>query len=55
MTANSIDGMCAMHEQPSAYPKFVGSSIANVGLSLWKDRRFTRMFGINNKIFFDFN
>ena len=43
--ANSIDAICERRGQSSFYPKFVGSSAANVSLSVLKDKAFARMFG----------
>jgi hypothetical protein len=45
IVANSIEAICERENTPSFYPKFVGSSIANVTLSVLKDRAFARMFG----------
>ena len=43
--ANSIEAICERQKTSSFYPKFVGSSFANVSLSVIKDRAFARMFG----------
>ena len=43
--ANSIEAICERRSTSSFYPKFVGSSFANVSLSVLKDRAFARMFG----------
>lgn len=43
--ANSIEAICERSNKNSFYPKFVGSSIANVSLSVAKDRAFARLFG----------
>lgn len=48
VVANSIEAVCERNEQDSLYPKFVGSSIANVTLSVLKDRAFARMFGVGD-------
>lgn len=45
IVANNIEALCERDGVSSFYPKFVGSSIANVSLSIWKDRAFARMFG----------
>jgi hypothetical protein len=45
ITANTIEVACEFSQKPAFYPKFIGSSIANVTLSVTKDRAFTRMFG----------
>ena len=45
IVANSIEAICERNGQSSFYPKFVGSSIANVTLSVLKDKAFARMFG----------
>jgi hypothetical protein len=43
--ANSIEAICERQRTSSFYPKFVGSSFANVSLSVLKDKAFARMFG----------
>ena len=45
ITANTIQLTCDYRQTSSFFPKFVGSSVANVSLSVAKDRAFTRMFG----------
>ena len=45
IVANSIEAICERSDQSSFYPKFVGSSVANVTLSVLKDKAFARMFG----------
>jgi hypothetical protein len=45
IVANTIEAFCFHKNKDSFYPKFIGSSIANVTLSVSKDRAFTRMFG----------
>lgn len=45
MVANSTEAICERSKQSSFYPKFVSSSIANVTLSVIKDKAFARMFG----------
>ncbi len=45
IVANSIEAICERNERSSFYPKFVGSSFANVTLSVLKDKAFARMFG----------
>lgn len=45
IVANSIEALCERTNRSSFYPKFVGSSVANVTLSVLKDRAFARMFG----------
>lgn len=45
IAANSIEAVCERNEQNPLYPKFVGSSAANVTLSVLKDKAFARMFG----------
>jgi hypothetical protein len=45
IVANSIEALCERSNQSSFYPKFVGSSMANVTLSVLKDKAFARMFG----------
>lgn len=48
IVANSIEAVCERNEQSSLYPKFFGSSIANVTLSVLKDKAFARMFGVGD-------
>ncbi len=48
VVANSIEAVCERTERSSLYPKFVGSSIANVTLSVLKDKAFARMFGVGD-------
>ena len=45
LVGNSIEAICERNQQDSFYPKFVGSSAANVTLSVLKDKAFARMFG----------
>ncbi|KAJ1435077.1 hypothetical protein B484DRAFT_446311 [Ochromonadaceae sp. CCMP2298] len=45
IVANSIEAICQRSGQDSFYPKFFGSSMANVSLSVMKDKAFARMFG----------
>eukprot|EP00123_Amoebidium_parasiticum_P020912 comp5854_c0_seq1/m.1718 comp5854_c0_seq1/g.1718 ORF comp5854_c0_seq1/g.1718 comp5854_c0_seq1/m.1718 type:complete len:293 (-) comp5854_c0_seq1:192-1070(-) len=45
IVANSVESMWNRKGQPSAFPKFVGSSSANITLSIMKDKAFARMFG----------
>ena len=45
IVANSIEAICQRNETSSFYPKFVGSSVANVTLSVLKDKAFAKMFG----------
>ena len=45
IVANSIEGICERRKQAPLYPKFVGSSVANITLSVLKDKAFARMFG----------
>ncbi len=45
IVANSIEAICERNETSSFYPKFIGSSVANVTLSVLKDKAFARMFG----------
>lgn len=45
IVANNIEAICERSHQSSFYPKFVGSSAANITLSILKDRAFARMFG----------
>jgi hypothetical protein len=48
VVANSIEAICDRSDTSSFYPKFVGSSVANVTLSVLKDRAFARMFGVGD-------
>ena len=43
--ANMIQTICDEKNRPWHWPKFIGSSIANVSLSVGKDLYFTRAFG----------
>eukprot|EP01031_Cornospumella_fuschlensis_P039923 gene39923-48615_t len=45
IVANNIEAICQREKQNPFYPKFIGSSIANVTLSVLKDKAFARMFG----------
>lgn len=45
IVANSIEALCERSNRSSFYPKFVGSSVANVTLSVLKDKAFAKMFG----------
>lgn len=45
IVANSIEAICERQHTSSFYPKFVGSSMANITLSVLKDKAFARMFG----------
>jgi hypothetical protein len=45
IVANNIEAICERNEKSSFYPKFFGSSAANITLSILKDRAFARMFG----------
>ncbi|KAJ3087524.1 hypothetical protein HDU96_004479, partial [Phlyctochytrium bullatum] len=45
IVANSIEAVCNHINVSYFYPKFIGSSIANVSLSVLKDLYFTRAFG----------
>ena len=45
IVANNIEAMCERQQTSPFYPKFIGSSIANVTLSVLKDKAFARMFG----------
>ena len=45
IVANSVEAVCERADRSSFFPKFVGSSVANVTLSVLKDRAFARMFG----------
>lgn len=45
-TANVIEAACHEHELSHYYPKFVGTSIANITMGVLKDKTFARMFGV---------
>ncbi|KAJ1330438.1 hypothetical protein BSLG_009356 [Batrachochytrium salamandrivorans] len=45
IVANTIQAVCDHRDIPWQFPKFIGSSVANVGLSVLKDLYFTRAFG----------
>lgn len=45
IVANSVQCICDRKNVPWQIPKFIGSSAANVGLSVLKDLYFTRAFG----------
>eukprot|EP00842_Homolaphlyctis_polyrhiza_P000974 jgi/Hompol1/1878/HPOL_004979-RA len=45
IVANSIQAICDRRSIPWQIPKFIGSSVANVSLSVAKDLYFTRAFG----------
>ena len=45
IVANTIQGVCDRNQTPWQVPKFIGSSTANVTLSVLKDLYFTRAFG----------
>jgi len=45
IVANNIEALCERNAHDPFYPKFIGSSMANVTLSVLKDKAFARMFG----------
>jgi hypothetical protein len=45
IVANNIEAISERNNKSSFYPKFFGSSSANITLSILKDRAFARMFG----------
>ncbi|CAG8482327.1 2713_t:CDS:2 [Racocetra fulgida] len=45
-TANAIDTICSYTNLDNQTPKFLGTTIANMTTCIYKDRAFTRMFGI---------
>ena len=45
VVANSIEALCDRSHTNPFFPKFIGSSITNVTLSVLKDKAFARMFG----------
>lgn len=48
IVANSVEAICERNQRSSFYPKFVASSMANVSLSVLKDKAFARMFGVGD-------
>jgi hypothetical protein len=48
IVANNIEALCERSNRSSFYPKFIGSSVANVTLSVLKDKAFARMFGVGD-------
>lgn len=42
---NGVEALCERNQQNPFYPTFVGGSVANVTLSVLKDKAFARMFG----------
>ena len=46
--ANSIEAFCERSNKSPVYPKFVGSAVANVTLSVLKDKAYARMFGVGD-------
>eukprot|EP01102_Stenamoeba_stenopodia_P002245 TRINITY_DN1202_c0_g1_i1.p1 TRINITY_DN1202_c0_g1~~TRINITY_DN1202_c0_g1_i1.p1 ORF type:complete len:278 (-),score=67.89 TRINITY_DN1202_c0_g1_i1:89-922(-) len=46
IVANSIEAICEFNDVPWFYPKFIGTSITNVTLSVIKDKILTRMFAV---------
>jgi len=49
IVANSIEATCERSNQSSFYPKFFGSSVANITLSILKDKAFAKMFADPSK------
>lgn len=45
IVANNIEAVYERNHESSFYPKFFGSSAANITLSILKDRAFAQMFG----------
>jgi hypothetical protein len=43
--ANATETICKWNDTDYLFPKFITSSMANIGLSLCKDRYFTRVYG----------
>ena len=46
--ANSVEAVCERSHNSPVYPKFIGSSVANVTLSVLKDKAYARMFGVGD-------
>jgi len=49
IVANSIEATYERSNQSSFYPKFLGSSVANITLSVLKDKAFAKMFADPSK------
>lgn len=45
IVANNIEAICERSNTPALVPKFIGSSAANITLSVLKDKAFAQMFG----------
>ena len=45
VTANTINTTCEVLDAPSAWPRFLGTSVVNMYTCIRKDRNFTRLFG----------
>ncbi|CAG8617266.1 3769_t:CDS:2 [Acaulospora morrowiae] len=45
-TANTIDTICSFASRDSQTPKFIGTTLVNLSTCIYKDRAFTRMFGM---------
>lgn len=47
IAANLTEAVCVRNDVDWFFPKFVTSSAANIGLSVTKDRAFSRLFGVS--------
>lgn len=48
IVANSIEALCERSATSPLFPKFFGSSAANITLSVLKDKAYARMFGVGD-------
>jgi hypothetical protein len=46
VAANTIDTVCDVTKRDNQAPKFLGATVANMASCIYKDRQFTRMFGL---------
>ena len=46
IVANCTQAICEYYEKSSFYPKFFASSVSLISLTLYKDKAFSRMFGV---------
>ncbi len=48
IAANNVQGYCEREKMDSIHPKFIGSSVVNITLSVMKDRKFAKLFSAQN-------
>ncbi|KAJ6644169.1 putative membrane protein [Pseudolycoriella hygida] len=48
VVANSIESIAERSKRSAVVPKFIGSSVTNMSLSVIKDKAYARMFGVGN-------